>query len=172
MVAVTTVLSIAGAVKGAVGQIQQGRAAQQEANFRAQTARQQAERDLQIGQLEQENLDRDFARRMASIRAKNPGVTQAGSPTFLIDELTDEFLFNKALTENNTQTTVASGRQGADLLELGGKNARRASLFNAGGELFGAVNFGKDGKGGGGPKKVPTRTGAGPPRNPSNPRIG
>ena len=137
-------MRIVGGIAQGVGTIRQGIASQQQTDFQSSVARQQVARQQQIDQLNQQQREDDHRRRVSGLtaRAGGAGVTLGGSPTLLLDELTDEFLFNQALAGNESETTALRGIEGAELIKRGGKNARTASFLTAAGQsadLFGTV---------------------------------
>ena len=164
MVAVTTVLSIAGAVKGAVGAIRQGQAAKQEGDFRARELREQ-------NIIEQQRLARELTetereqrlRRGATIaRTGGAGIQPLGSVESLLADVATDDLLELETLRFNTALGVRGREQGAQFAEVGGERARTSSFFTAGGNLasgFADVDFGEKGNP---PKKLATR-----PRNPS-----
>ena len=148
MVAVTTVLSIAGAVKGAVGQIQQGRAAKQEMDFKAQQLAQQQERERQIGEQEVEDFRRRAASRQATADAQRGamGITGAGSPTLAEEDFLAEIEVQAARIKGASDARQQRLQSEEELERFSSRTTgKRTALSAIGAGLsgLGEVNFGK-----------------------------
>ncbi len=131
-------LTFAGAALGAIGSIAAGQAAANAAEFNAEVAQQQAERERQIALREAEDFRRQNSRVLAASRARRAGsgVTSQGSP-LLVDEST------AAEIELSAQNILVGGAtrasrlgQQAALDKSQARSARIGGFLNAGSTLL------------------------------------
>ena len=131
-------LTIAGAVLGAMGSIAAGQAQANAADFNAQIAQQQADRERQIADREAADFRRQQSRVLAASRARRAGsgVTSQGSP-LMVDEAT------AAEIELGAQNTIVGGATRASRLEQqaaldrsSARGAKVGSFLTAGSTLL------------------------------------
>lgn len=132
---VVTAITILGAVTSAVGVIQQGRAAQSQANFQAGIARQQAERERQQAASDEDEFRRRQSRVLAARRAAlgASGVeAAAGSPLLVSEDFAGEVELNALRIRSGGELRATRAEQQADLLRLKGRQARTAGFVRGG----------------------------------------
>ena len=137
-VSVFQVLSAAGAALSAVSAIQQGQAAQSQANFQAAILRQQAERERQQAASDAEDFRRNQSRILAARRAAlgASGVEPAsGSPLLVSEDFASEVEFQALRILSGGEVRATRAEQQAVLQRFAGR-AARTSGFIRGGSLL------------------------------------
>ena len=161
LLAIAIAASAAGTALSVVGSIQQGKAAQQQANYQAAVARQQAERERLIAA----SNEKDFRRQQSFLMAKRRAAMGAsgveattGSPLLVSEDFAGETELQALRIRNTGEVGYTRLQQQAGLYELSGANARRAGYFRAGsallsgigqGALYGGLRGGSSGYSGG-----------------------
>lgn len=133
-----TVLSAVGTALSALSSIQQGQAAQAQADTQAAILRQQAERDRQQAASDEEDFRRRQSRVLAARRAglgasgAEPGV---GSPLLVSEDFAGEVELQALRIRSGGELRATRAEQQADLQRLRGR-AARTSGFTRGGALL------------------------------------
>lgn len=143
--------AVAGAGVGAVGAIQQGKAAQSAAEFNAKVGMQQAGREREIAGLQAEQFSRSQQALLSRARAARlaSGVSFQGTPALLDEQAVDEIAYNEALIRAGGEVKATRIEQDAALSRFGGQSARMSGMFRAGGSLLqGAYSAGAIGASG------------------------
>ena len=147
----TTAFLIASAAISAIGAISSGMASSKQAKFQAALARQRAEREREIGELNADERRREGSRLAAQQRARlaAAGVEPDTGTALLLDtNLNAETEFQALLAENAGATQAAQSESQARGFGLQASAARNAGFFRAGSTLLSAA--GRFGGGGGG----------------------
>lgn len=131
-----------------VGQLSQGAAAKGAADYNAQVATQQAQREREIANMEAD----EFAKRSRMIAGANrasraaAGVRSEGAPLLVDEAMVNDALFSEEIIRSGGDARGVALEQEADLARYRGKAARTASYFGAGSTLLtGASKFGRSG---------------------------
>lgn len=136
------IVAIIGAAISAIGAIQQGQAAQQQADFQADVQVQQAIRERQIAREQEDDFRRNQSRLQARRRAVLGGSgvqSSTGSPLFASEDFAAETELQALRIRAGGRTRASRLEQQATLTAASGRNARTASFFKAGGSLLSAV---------------------------------
>lgn len=149
MVATATIIAGAASalsgVVGAMGAIQQGRAAQQAANYQAEVQEQQAEYERQASAVEASDFRREGHRRRASSFARTgaSGVSQtSGSPLMVDEAFVKDVALGSARILHGGEVRGTRLEQQAGLSRAEGKASRAAGGIRAGQSLLtGFSNF-------------------------------
>ena len=130
----------------AVGAINQGKMANQQAKMQAEMYARQAERERQIGELNaarRRTSNKRIEGTQRAILGAGGGYMSEGSALLAQEELAGEGELNARLIENNAAAQVSSLQAQQVLERARGKNAERAGYIRAGSALLkGAAKFG------------------------------
>lgn len=132
------VLTAAGIGAGVAGAVGQGQAGRQQAEFQAETMRQQAERERQQAALNEEDFRRSASRVAASRRAAMgaSGVDSgSGSPLLTSEDFAGETELQALRMRNGGQVNADRLDQSAGMQKIAGRNAQRSG-FTRGGALL------------------------------------
>jgi hypothetical protein len=156
-VATTTALLIAAGASAAaagvsaVGAIQSGQAAKNQANFQSAIAQQQADRERLAAAQGEEDFRRQQSRAMATRRAQMGGSgidTSTGSPLLVSEDFAGESELQALRIRNGGEVSATRLEQSAALQRSAGANAVTDSYFRAGsslltgaGQAFGAYAY-------------------------------
>ena len=152
---VTSTIIVAAAATGAAGQISAGKAAEQEGRANQQIAErnaikaeQDAQTAIELGKRNVAIFERDFDAYQSKTQSAyfKAGVRLDGTPLEVLEEMYAEAELEKEIIKYNAkvasadkiETAVIERMQGAAALARG-KNAKRASYFNAGSTLLGGA---------------------------------
>ena len=136
------VISAAGAAVSALGAIQQGQAAQSQADLQAGILRQQAERDRQKAAVDEEDFRRRQSRVLAARRAAlgASGVVSAeGSPLLVSEDFAGEVELQALRIRSGGELRATRAEQQAVLQRFQGRAARRAGFTRGGALLLSGV---------------------------------
>ena len=153
---ITLSLLIGSTALRTIGSVQQGRAAQAQANFQAAVQaqqatlqRQQADRERQLAAVEEAQLRRKQARELASARVRLTAAgreASTGSALLLQDDIAAQNEFNALLNRSmglnrayNLENQANLSSLNAARLRYQGSAARQSSLFEAGTSLLGGA---------------------------------
>lgn len=139
---VSRIATIAGAAFSAIGSIQQGRAAQSQANLQSRILQQQAESDRQKAAAEEDDFrrrqSRDFATRRAALGAA--GIDPAaGSPLLVSEDFAGEIELQALRIRAGGEVTATRLEQQAVLQRFKGRAASRAGFIRGGSLLITGV---------------------------------
>lgn len=133
---------------GIYGSVQQGKAAQDKADYDAQVKRNQAEMLRKDATQNRMRMREDNQRRLARLRAtyaRSGIMSDAGTPLDVYSATASKLELRIADYSSNIQRKAAALEQGADLDEWSGGNLRTAGNINAlSTGLSGASSFGGD----------------------------
>ena len=146
MTAATPYLAAASFGVSALGAIQQGKAANQQAKTQAEMYARQAERERQMGELNAARKRKEGKRVAGTQRAilgAGGGDMSEGSALLAQSELAEEAELNARLLESNAEAKVSSLQAQGVLERARGKAAQTAGYIRAGSALLkGAAQFG------------------------------
>ena len=137
-----TILSGVGSLVSAAGSIQQGQAAQQQANLQAEILRREAERERLVSQGEASEFARDTRRLLARQRALMGarGVQiGTGTPLELATDTAEEAEFQRLKILSGGEATVSRLLSQAGLARASGRAARRQGFLRGAASAFGPV---------------------------------
>ena len=127
----------AGAAISAFGAVQQGRAANQEAQFQSDILKQQAERESTISRQNEEDFRRgafaDLATRKAGLSGVEPG---SGSPLLASEDFAGEVELQALRLRSGGEVRATRLQQQASLVRTRGQNARTAGFIRGGSLLL------------------------------------
>ena len=139
MTAVAPYMAAGSAAIGAIGAINQGKAANRAAQAQAAHYRAQAERERQIGMVNQQRLAKEneaLAGRQRALLAGQGRDIGSGSALLVQSDLAEEGAYNEALALANAED-AAYGREAQAALEVAeGRAAKSAGYFKAGTTLL------------------------------------
>lgn len=126
---------------GAVGSISAGRSSAGAAEYNAAVNRQLAERARAEGDLEARQFAKDERRKLAVARTGRlaSGVTMAGSPMMVDEDMINEIAFNEALIRSGGEVRATRAGQAAELQTARARSARTASYYRAGASALGTA---------------------------------
>jgi hypothetical protein len=145
---VVAALAIGALALSAVGTIQSGIAANQQAKFQSQVQQQQATRAKQVAESNERSFRRKISRAVASTRATQGEIT--GSKLGAVEDFVAEAEADALNIRQGGQIQSSRLLQQADLLRMSGKQAQTASFIRTGSQLLsGLSTVGRFGSGGG-----------------------
>lgn len=135
---ITAGLILAGTTMSAIGSIQQGKAAEQAAEYNAQTSMEQAAAARAEGEAEAQRLRREGRRNIGTMRASisKSGVTSQGSPMLALAESAAMNELDVLNTRYSAQSSARASERQAGLQRAEGRSAKRAGLIGAGTSLL------------------------------------
>lgn len=139
MAYVAAAAAIAGAALSAYGSVQQGKAAQEAANFEAAINLQQADRERQLAEAAEADFRKDQSRLLAQRRAVlgASGVeSTTGSPLLVSEDFVGEVELEALRIRNGGEVSATRLEQQAILTQSGGANAASAANLRAGASLL------------------------------------
>ncbi|WP_287223085.1 hypothetical protein [Mesorhizobium sp.] len=136
-----TILSVAGTALSAGGALMQGQQQQQMANMQAKAYEQQAQADQQASAFEQaqERKKQDLLQAQARAQVGASGVAVTGSPTEVMAANAAQNQLDLKAIQYGSQLRQNSLNTQADISRFSGKQAKTASTFEAGGNIFGGL---------------------------------
>lgn len=134
----------AAALVSAYGAIQQGQAAQDQANYQATIQQQQADRERQIAAANEQDYRRQQSRLMASRRAilGGAGVDAGEGSTLLVSEdMASESELQALRIRNGGEVSATRLTQQAALTRMSGENAKTGGYSRAGASLLQGAGY-------------------------------
>lgn len=128
-------LAVGAMALSAVGAISQGISANNQANYQADVARQQAERERQEATIRAEDFTRQESAMMAKRHAALGGSgveAGSGSPLLVSEDFAGEAALGAARIVNGGEVNATRLEQSASLQEAAGRNAMRSGIIGAG----------------------------------------
>ena len=130
------VVAIGSAVFTAVGQVQAGKAAKNEANYKKNVAQQQAQREREVAAQQADDFKRDQSDKLAHRRATIGGRGGPGrSESLVVEDFESDAQYKASLIRDQGEASATRLDQSASLLGYQGKNAQTGSYWDAGGTL-------------------------------------
>jgi hypothetical protein len=145
---VVTALAVGALALSAIGTIQSGIAAKNQADFQAQVQQQQATRAKQVSEANERDFRKKISRAVASTRATQGELT--GSKLGAVEDFVAEAEADALNIRQGGQIQSSRLLQQADLLRTSGRNAMTGSVIRTGSQLLtGMSTIGRFGGGGG-----------------------
>ena len=134
------VVAIGSAVFTAVGQVQAGKAAKNEANYKKNVAQQQAQREREVAAQQADDFIREQSDKLAHRRATIGGRGGPGrSESLVVEDFESDAQYKASLIRDQGEASATRLDQSASLLGYQGKNAQTGSYWDAGGTVGSAV---------------------------------
>jgi len=161
---VSAAASVIGGAIGAIGAIQQGQAAKNQAAYQTAVYNQQAEQQRQIAARNEADFRQRQARAQASRTAllgASGGDITSGSPLLASEDFAAETAYQALRIRYGGDVMATRLDQQADLARMAGANAQSSSYFRAGASLLSGIGSAANNYGGWGRTGVPLASGGG-----------